>query len=128
MRYLTASLEDYLEIIYILKQNSISVGITDIAHALSISKPSVNKAVNALKNKGFVFQEKYGKIDLTAEGEKAAKSIYKKHKILSRFLSEVLGLSSKTAEIDACKIEHILSCETISGIEKFLSDKDFKFK
>lgn len=126
MRYLTSSLEDYLEIIYILKQNSESVGITDIAQALFISKPSVNKAVNALKLKGFVFQEKYGKIDLTEKGEVIAKSIYKKHRILSRFLNEVLGLDSKTAEVDACKIEHILSRETLSGIEKFLGNKKIK--
>ena len=123
MRYLTSSLEDYLEIIYILKQNSESVGVTDISQALSISKPSVNKAVNVLKLQGFVFQEKYGKIDLTEKGEGIAKSIYKKHRILSEFLSEVLGLDSKTAEVDACKIEHILSRETLSGIEKFLKNK-----
>ncbi len=128
MRYLTSSLEDYLEIIYILKQNNESVGITDIARALSISKPSVNKAVNALKSKEFVFQEKYGKINLTEKGEETAKSIYKKHKILSKFLIEVLDLNSKTAEIDACKIEHILSRETILGIERFLSGKGLKLK
>ena len=55
MQYLSSSLEDYLEIIYILMQNSDSVGITDIAKALSISKPSVNKAVNLLKEKGYTF-------------------------------------------------------------------------
>ena len=124
MRYLTASLEDYLEIIYILKQDGDCVGITDIARALSISKPSVNKAINTLKLEGFVFQEKYGKINLTEKGESTAKSIYKKHKILIEFLNEVLGVEPKTAEIDACKIEHILSKETLSGIEKFLSNKN----
>lgn len=123
MRYLTASLEDYLEIIHILKQDADSVGITDIARALSISKPSVNKAINTLKLEGFVFQEKYGKINLTEKGESTAKSIYKKHKILIEFLNEVLGVELKTAEIDACKIEHILSKETLSGIEKFLNNK-----
>ena len=48
MKYLTASLEDYLEIIYILGQNSKSVGVTDIAKALFISKPSVTRAVSTL--------------------------------------------------------------------------------
>jgi Mn-dependent DtxR family transcriptional regulator len=126
MRYLTSSLEDYLEIIYILKQDADCVGITDIAHALSVSKPGVNKAINTLKLGGFVFQEKYGKIILTDKGESAAMSVYEKHKILSEFLSDVLGVSSKTAEIDACKIEHILSRETLIGIERFLNDKKSK--
>ena len=123
MQYLSSSLEDYLEIIYILMQNSDSVGITDIAKALSISKPSVNKAVNLLKEKGYICQEKYGKIIFTDKGINTAKSVYKKHNMLTVFLKDVLGVSKKTAEIDACKVEHVLSNETILRIEYFLKNK-----
>ncbi len=123
MKYLTASLEDYLEIIYILKQNIGSVGVTDIAKAFSISKPSVNKAIKILKSEEYVVQEKYGKISLTERGEKVAEEVYGKHKILSEFLTSVLGVCEQTAEIDACKIEHILSKETVLSIEKFLNKK-----
>ena len=123
MQYLSSSLEDYLEIIYILMQNSDSVGITDIAKALSISKPSVNKAVNLLKEKGYICQEKYGKIIFTDKGINTAKSVYKKHNMLTVFLKDVLGVSKKTAEIDACKVEHVLSNETILRMEYFLKNK-----
>lgn len=123
MQYLSSSLEDYLEIIYILMQNSDSVGITDIAKALSISKPSVNKAVNLLKEKGYICQEKYGKIIFTDKGINTAKSVYKKHNMLAVFLKDVLGVSKKTAEIDACKVEHVLSNETILRMEYFLKNK-----
>ncbi len=118
---LSASLEDYIEVIYILDQQGFSVGITDISSELSISKPSVTKAVKLLKSKGLLFQEKYGKINLTVEGKKVAKEIYQRHQILSKFLVDALGVSKKTAEIDACKIEHILSRETIGKIKKFLN-------
>ena len=118
---LSASLEDYIEVIYILDQQCFSVGITDISSELSISKPSVTKAVKLLKSKGLLFQEKYGKINLTVEGKKVAKEIYQRHQILSKFLVDALGVSKKTAEIDACKIEHILSRETIGKIKKFLN-------
>ncbi len=124
MKYLTASLEDYLEIIYILGQNSKSVGVTDIAKALFISKPSVTRAVSTLKDEKFLNQEKYGKISLTEKGIQAAKTIYDKHKIISEFLTRVLGIDSQTAEIDACKIEHILSHKTIKSIENFLKTKN----
>lgn len=123
MQYLSSSLEDYLEIIYILMQNSDSVGITDIAKALSISKPSVDKAVNLLKEKGYICQEKYGKIIFTDKGINTAKSVYKKHNMLTVFLKDVLGVSKKTAEIDACKVEHVLSNETILRMEYFLKNK-----
>jgi len=123
MQYLSSSLEDYLEIIYILMQNSDSVGITDIAKALSISKPSVNKAVNLLKEKGYICQEKYGKIIFTDKGINTAKSVYKKHNMLTVFLKDILGVSKKTAEIDACKVEHVLSNETILRMEYFLKNK-----
>jgi len=122
MECLTASLEDYLEIIYILKQNKGAVGITDIAKAFFISKPSVNKAINTLKIKGYVVQEKYGKIELTKEGLFEAKNIYGRHTTLNKFLTEILKVDSNTAEMDACKLEHVLSKETLVKIECFLKN------
>ena len=122
LQYLTASLEDYLEIIHILRQSVQNVGVTDIAKALGLSKPSVTRAIKSLKNNSLVIQEKYGKIVLTPEGEKIAESVYSKHKVLRKFLKEVLGISEGTAEIDACKIEHVISKETLEGVEKFLKN------
>ncbi len=118
---LTASLEDYLEIVYILQQDGSDVGITDISRELKISKPSVTKAIGILRSEKLVIQEKYGKITLTEKGISTAKEIYKKHKILSKFLNKVLGVNERTAEIDACKLEHILSAETLLGMKKYLN-------
>lgn len=118
---LTASLEDYLEIIYILQQGDSGVGITDISRELKISKPSVTKAIGILRSKKLVVQEKYGKITLTEKGTSAAEEIYKKHKILSTFINKVLGVNERTAEIDACKLEHVLSAESLLGMKKYLN-------
>lgn len=118
---LTASLEDYLEIIYILQQGDSGVGITDISRELKISKPSVTKAIGILRSEGLVIQEKYGKITLTEKGVLAAEEVYKKHKILSKFINKVLGVNERTAEIDACKMEHVLSAETLLGMKKYLN-------
>lgn len=126
MQYLTASLEDYLEMVYILGQNGCAVGITNVANAFLISKPSVSKAINTLKAKGYVTQEKYGKIELTEEGLKEAKNIYGRHTTLNKFLSEILKVDSKVAEIDACKLEHVLSKETLDKIEDFLKNYNTK--
>ena len=118
---LTASLEDYLEIIYILQQGDSGVGITDISRELKISKPSVTKAIGILRSEELVIQEKYGKITLTEKGVLAAEEVYKKHKILSKFINKVLGVNERTAEIYACKMEHVLSAETLLGMKKYLN-------
>ena len=122
MKNLTASLEDYLEIIYILSEkDGGSTGITNISKALSLSKASVNRAVNTLKDENLVTQEKYGKITLTQSGKEVAKMVYSRHKSLMGFLINVLKVDPKTAEEDACKIEHILSAKTMKKIVNFKS-------
>lgn len=118
---LTRSMEDYLEVLYIMQERNSFVRITDIANFLSFSKASVNRAINILKEKNMVIQEKYGKVFLTEKGILQAESIYDKHKILRDFFENVLQVSKKTAQIDACKAEHVLSCETIESMKKFLN-------
>lgn len=119
---LTHSLEDYLEIIYIIEKREGAVRITDIATAMSFSKASVSQAINLLKSKELVNQEKYGKITLTPKGMREARNVYKRHKILNEFFIKVLKVDPQTASVDACKAEHILSLETLRNIEHFLSE------
>ncbi len=120
---LSGSMEDYLEVIYIIEQSGSEAGITDVAKFLSFSKASVNRAINALKAENMAMQEKYGKVILTPKGRKIAKRVYEKHKILSEFFIKVLNVSPKVAEIDACKAEHVLSSETLESIKNFLCKK-----
>ena len=67
-----------------------------------------------------VLQEKYGKIVLTEKGRKIAANVYDRHKILTKFFTDILKVSPEIAETDACRAEHILSKETLLSIEKFL--------
>ena len=121
-KILTNSLEDYLEIIYIIHKNLGHVRVTDIANKLRFSKASVTRAVNNLKSQKLVTQERYGQIILTSLGIETAKLIYERHKILSDFFVKILGVDLYTAEIDACKAEHVLSPKTIENI-KFVLNK-----
>lgn len=110
---LTKSLEDYLEAILILKNDFNEVRLTDIAAFLKISKPSVNKAVNVLRDENLIDSEKYGRIKLTKQGEKIAKDIYFRHQTLKRFLIDDLGIDKETAESEACAIEHVISKKSL---------------
>ncbi len=115
---LSASLENYLETILFLEEKN-SVRITDIANKMGVSKASVNKAVNNLKDLELLSHDHYGQITFTKEGLVVAKSIAKKHAILVKFFTEVLKIDEEIAQEEACEIEHILSNRTVSAIEKF---------
>lgn len=117
---MTASLEDYLEAVLMLSQGSSEVRLTDIAAMLNVSKPSANRAVNTLTQNGFLRHETYGAITLTPEGETYAAGVLHRHKLLKHFLNDTLGVNEKTAEEDACKMEHVMSAETIEKLYDYL--------
>ena len=125
-KFYTASLEDYLETIYLMGSGVKPIRVTDLAERLKIKKSSVSEAILKLSGKGLVKHERYGKIILTSKGRKLAEKIYSKHKALYRFLTEVLGVKPQTAENDACAMEHMLSKETLNKLEEFLNRR-FKF-
>lgn len=117
---MTASLEDYLEAVFVLAGSNSEVRLTDIAAMLNVSKPSANRAVNTLTQKGFLSHEAYGAVTLTPEGETYAASVLHRHKLLKHFLNDTLGVNEQTAEEDACKMEHVMSAETIEKLYDYL--------
>ena len=115
---LQESAEMYLETIYVLSIKMSSVRSIDVAEYMGYSKPSVSRAVGLLKNDGYLTMAADGVLSLTDKGVETAKNIFERHNILSTFL-ERLGVSAETASQDACKIEHVISAETIEAIKKF---------
>jgi len=120
MKTLTSSLEDYLEAIYILKKGKGFTRVSSIAKFLKVKMPSVNSALKILAKKGLIIHENYGYIVLTEKGKREAKKIYSRHIILKRFFKDVLGVSEKKAEIDACKIEHHISKESLKKLLNYI--------
>ena len=115
MYKLSESLENYLETIYLLSLEG-DVRLTDIGAKLNVSKPSVHKALHALEDEKLITHVHYGAILLTEEGLKAAKSVLFRHTSIKKFLVEKLKVSEKTAEEDACRMEHVMSPETIKKL------------
>lgn len=109
----------YLETILILSKRSNSVRSIDISQYMSFSKPSVSRAVNLLKDGGYILISKEGYITLTALGREIAEKIYERHTILTKCLI-ALGVSEETAAEDACKIEHDISDESFSAIKRHI--------
>ncbi|MBQ8435754.1 MAG: metal-dependent transcriptional regulator [Oscillospiraceae bacterium] len=115
----TESREDYLETILLLMKKMGNVRSVDIANELGYSKPSISRAVGILRENGYITVDESGHIGFTGEGLKLAESIYERHITIKKFFIEVLGVSEKAAEQDACKIEHILSEESYEKLKNY---------
>lgn len=120
----TSSLQDYLEVILNLVQEKKTARVTDIADRLDIAKPSVIQALTLLKEKGLIVQDRYGPVELTADGQRYAQRIKHRHNVIYGFLTQVLGVSPVAAEKDACLMEHDLSGETFERLIHFLLGQD----
>lgn len=118
--------EDYLETILILHKKSGHVRSIDIATELGYSKPSVSRAMSILKEGGFINVASDGQITLTEIGLEKAEEVYNRHLLITGFLCDTLGVSQKNAEEDACKIEHVISCETVEKLREFVKNQERK--
>ena len=121
--HLLESGEMYLETIYILLKDKTCVRSIDIAEYMGYKKPSVSRAVGILRNGGFINVDPCGHITLTDAGLEVASKIYERHTVLTNVLT-MLGVDSKKAAEDACKIEHVISNETFDAIKKHVSEKN----
>jgi Mn-dependent DtxR family transcriptional regulator len=112
----TSAAEDYLERIQELIDTKGYARVVDIAGSLGISQASVTNMVKRLDAEGFLHHEKYRGLVLTQEGERVARAISHRHKILTDFLS-LLGVSSEDVACDVEGMEHHLSSSSLRGIE-----------
>lgn len=109
------SVENYLERILMIQKEKGSCRSIDIANALNVTKPSVSHATKLLRENGYITMDEGNAIFLTDEGLRIAERMYKRHTILAEFLVR-LGVDEKTAQADACKMEHDISSKTFHAI------------
>ena len=118
------SLEEYLKTMYILKKQNGYIRVTDIATSMNCSKPSVNKALKNLADKGFITYQSYGPIELSRDGENLAKKILEAYDIVFLFFKDVLNLTKEDAQREAEKIKLTMEDETINKLAKYLATND----
>lgn len=111
------SSEMYLETILVLSKQLPVVRSVDVANELGFKKSSVSIAMKHLREKGQITVTEAGYIYLTDEGKQIAEMIYDRHQLLTDYFIK-LGVSKETASQDACRIEHVISTESIDAIKK----------
>ena len=115
---LHASGEDYLETILVLQKKLGMVRSVDVARHMEVSKPSVCHAVATLRDGGFIMMDEDHFLHLTDVGREVAEKIYERHCFFTEQLIIAAGVDPKTAEADACRIEHIISDESFDRLKE----------
>ena len=114
---LHASGEDYLETILVLHKKTGMVRSVDVARHMEVSKPSVCHAVATLRDGGFLTMDEDHFLHLTDVGREVAEKIYERHCFFTEQLIAA-GVNPRTAEADACPIEHMISDESFSLLKE----------
>ncbi len=94
--------------------------VSDVARHLKITRGSASLTLKSLKRKGFVREDENKFLRLSAEGQRIVDIVQAKRRIFRTFLEEVLKVEAHQAEVDACKVEHLLSAETGGNLLRFL--------
>ena len=122
---LHASGEDYLEAILVLQKKLGMVRSVDVARHLEVTKPSVCHAVATLREGGFLTMDSDYFLHLTDVGREVAEKIYERHCFFTEQLIAA-GVDPKTAEADACRMEHNISIEAFEKLRDFYSSQKGK--
>ncbi|MBQ9416889.1 MAG: metal-dependent transcriptional regulator [Clostridia bacterium] len=117
------SAEMYLETILLLLEEGPNVRPVDVARKSGYSKPSVSRAMGLLFNRGMIQYDSNGNIHLTEDGYALASKILDRHRLLTKALM-LLGVSEDIAADDACRIEHVISDESIDAIRSKINQSN----
>lgn len=114
--------EDYLETILILQKKKGEVRSVDIARYMGVSKPSVSYAMSTLCKGGFITRDDDNFLYLTDAGKKIAEKIYERHVFFADQLIAA-GVDPKTADADACRMEHAISEEAFERLKNSVKEQ-----
>jgi DtxR family Mn-dependent transcriptional regulator len=118
------SIEDYLKALYILSRNGKPTSTTEIAEHFKIAPASVTEMLKKLAEKGYVEYSPYHGAHLASKGFQVAEKITRKHRLLERFLHDVLRIGKDKVHVEACEMEHALSDDAEESLCRFLNHPD----
>ncbi len=117
---ITHSMAHYLMAIHSLHKEQGYARVTDVARELEITPGSASVSIKTLKAKGWVEEDHNRFLKLSAEGDRISHEIEINNRLMVQFLNEILGLPESQANIDACKIEHLVSSQLRNKLMAFL--------
>jgi DtxR family Mn-dependent transcriptional regulator len=103
------AMEDYLVAIYVLEREGLSVISARVAEHVGVSPVTMHEMVRRLMQSGYVTIDRKKQLRLTSEGRQAAESVYRRHTLAERLMTDVLGLDWAQAHREAHRFEHVIS-------------------
>jgi len=116
--------EQYLKVILSIGEGDSPVKTNEIAKAMGLAPASVTESVQKLADKGYLRYEAYKGARLTNKGRRIANKISRKHRLLERFLSDVLGIEPSKVHKQACEMEHSLTDEAEIALCRMMNHPD----
>lgn len=114
--------EDYLACIYDLSRKGTPVKTSEISSRLNLSPASVTEMTQRLASEGYLNYERYKGVTLTPAGTRVAERIKRRHRLLERFLVNVLGRSTEDSHEEAMRLEHYFSDESVEILSKIMNN------
>lgn len=116
------AIEEYLQVIYTLADEGSSVIAARIAQFLGVSAPAVSEMLHRLERDGLVTIEQRHEVRLTPAGKTAADTVVRRHRLIERFLVDVLGYEWWKVHDEAERLEHALSPEMEQRMSRVLGE------
>jgi Mn-dependent DtxR family transcriptional regulator len=117
----THSVAHHLMAIYDLLNEHGYARVTDVAKRLNITRGSASLTLKAIKEKGLILEDENRFLLLSDRAKKIVQALKERNKIIREFFVDVLGVNPEQAEIDACKVEHLISEEVTKALKKYMA-------
>ena len=121
---ISENIEEYLEVLYRNGSNGEQVSTTKLSKDLGIAPGSVTQMLKKLETLGYIIYTPYKGATLTEDGMKIAQTITRKHRILEKFLTDILKIKEENVHEQACEMEHTLSDEAERALCTMLNNPD----
>ncbi len=118
------TIEDYLKTVYELSKNGEVISTTEISKALNVAPASVTEMLKKLSENNYIEYSPYHGTTLTSNGRHIAEKTARKHRLLERFLHDVLKIDNVKVHSQACDMEHTLSDDAEESLCRFLKHPD----
>src|SRR5690242_21589962 len=105
----TVAEEEYLQTIYWLQEAKLPITGANIARAMQLSAPTVHEMVGRLETDGYVRRNEDKSLEFTESGHEHATAIVRRHRLIDRFLTDVLGIPWHEVHEEAERLEHAMS-------------------
>jgi DtxR family Mn-dependent transcriptional regulator len=105
----TVAEEEYLQIMFWLEEAGLPITGANIARAMQLSPPTVHEMIGRLVEDGYVERAEDKSLSFTEDGRRQAKAIVRRHRLIERFLTDVLGVPWDEVHEEAERLEHAMS-------------------